>query len=141
MSKKYFSFLAITSFLLFFLTITLFALRGRTSFSSLARQLISDPQVSLDNSYVFASPLSANSSNNEKIRVTVFILNSKGLGVTGKQVELKSDLGLTVEPVQSITDSYGKSIFDISAVSPGEYLVEARVNDLTLNQSAKVIFQ
>ncbi len=123
------------------LIISLTLLQNRSSFFGVASQLNSNDQLSRDNSYIFASPLVAKASANEKVRVTVFILNSRGLGISGTEIELKTDPGITIEQVKNVTDNYGKAIFDISAINPGEYLVEAMVNNSSLPQKVTVSFK
>lgn len=113
---------------------------GRTSFFGLASTSGSDTNVSTANSYIFASPLQAQSGGNEQIRVTVFILNSEGLGVSGETVSLANDLGLTVNSVQPTTDTYGKAIFDIASQNPGEYKVGAKSGSTLLPQTVLVSF-
>ena len=43
--------------------------------------------VSLENSYLFASPLQAKADGKEKIRLTVFVLSGQGLGVQNQKIE------------------------------------------------------
>lgn len=113
----------------------------RSSFFGKATSGVIEGEVALENSYLFASPLEAQASDREKIRVTIFILNPKGLGVAGKKVVLGSDKGISVSEVQSTTDGYGKAIFDITATNPGEYLLEASVAGGKLPQTVKVNFR
>lgn len=141
MSRKFSNIILLTFLLLIFLGLTLLAFTNRTSIFGLASQVRIDSEISYDNSYIFASPLSANTAYKEKIRVTVILLNSKGLGVSSKQVKLKTDPGIIVSSIQDVTDSYGKAVFDISAVSPGEYLITAQVSNISISQTVKVSFE
>lgn len=135
----------LTSLLFLFLVmlivfISSFVIGERSSFFGRATTGVAEGEVSADNSYLFASPLQAKAGDSEKIRVTAFILNSKGLGVTGKKVTLASDKGINVTEVQSVTDSYGKAIFDVTATNPGEYLLEASIAAEVLPQKVRVSF-
>jgi hypothetical protein len=95
---------------------------------------------SVDNSYVFFTPLQVRANGQEKIRLTVFILNNQGLGVTGKKVFLSPDPALNIETIQGLTDDFGKAYFDISSEKTGEYYVEIKADDTALNQKAHLSF-
>lgn len=112
---------------------------GRTSFFGLATTAGSDSNISQENSYIFASPLQAQAGN-QQIRVTVFILNSGGLGVSGQTVSLINDSGLSINAIQPVTDNYGKVIFDISSQNSGDYKIMAKAGSSTLPQSVIVTF-
>lgn len=98
-------------------------------------------EVVLDNSYLFASPLSAQSGGKEKIRVTVFLLDSQGRGVPGKVVFLGQNEKLKIDSVQAVSDNLGRALFDISSVSAADYLIEASVDNQTLPQRVKLNFR
>jgi len=97
--------------------------------------------VVLDNSYLFASPLSAQAGGKEKIRVTVFLLDSQGRGVPGKVVFLGQDEKLKIDSVQAVSDNLGRALFDISSISPADYLIEANVDNQILPQRVKLNFR
>lgn len=141
--KKGFLFVLLFFFflLILILAISQFAITSRTSFFGKATSGALDEDVSVENSYLFASPLQALAGNQEKVRVTIFILSSKGLGVNGKKVSLGTDPGISINEVQGITDSYGKAMFNISATNPGEYLIEAVVGSSKLPQTVRVSFR
>ncbi len=117
------------------------ALERRTSFFGQASSSRADSLISADNSYLFVSPLSALAGGSEKIRVTVFILNGNGLGVSGKKVSLIITPSLNIDEAQSVTDSYGKAVFDISAQTPGEYTIRGEADSVKLPQNVKVSFR
>ena len=94
----------------------------------------------LSNSYLFASPLQANTKNNEKIRITVFVLDNQGLGVANQSVTLTSQQNLTVENIQSTTSDTGQASFDISSATPGKYPISAKVGTNQIPQSISVTF-
>ncbi len=104
------------------------------------RASVSQASFSVDNSYLFLTPLRAKANNNEKIRVTIFVLNNQGLGVLGKPVTLGQDPNLKIEGIQIQTDSYGKATFDISSSKTGEYFLEVKVDGTTLPQKAHLSF-
>lgn len=95
---------------------------------------------SVDNSYIFLTPLRAKANRIEKIRLTVFVLNNQGLGVLGRNVDLSVDPSLIKEAIQARTDNFGKAIFDISSTSAGDYFLEVRVDDTLLPQKAHLSF-
>jgi hypothetical protein len=95
---------------------------------------------SVDNSYVFSTPLQVRANGQEKIRLTVFILNNQGLGVMGKKVLVSPDPALNIETIQGLTDNLGKAYFDISSEKTGEYYIEIKADDTALNQKAHLSF-
>ena len=101
---------------------------------------VSQASFSIDNSYVFLTPLRAKANGQEKIRLTVFVLNNQGLGVLGKKVELTSNPDIKVDSVQSITDNFGKASFDLSSSKSGEYYLNVIVNVTKLKQQAHLTF-
>ena len=117
------------SFVLFYQVKT-FISRARASASTFSR----------DNSYLFVSPLRAQANAQEKIRLTVFILNNQGLGVQGKKVSLAPKPDLVVETIAGVTDEYGKALFDISTSQKGEYYLDVSVDTLSLPQKAHLSF-
>lgn len=105
-----------------------------------SRASVTRVDISAENSYVFSNPLKALSDGKEKIRVTVFVLNSQGLGVFGKKVSLSPHNQVIVEPVQPTTDSTGKAIFDYTSTMPGEFYLDVTVDDITLPQKVRLSF-
>jgi len=104
------------------------------------RASISQASFSIDNSYVFSTPSQARANGQEKIRLTIFILNSQGLGVMGKKIFIGTDPALNIETIQGLTDGYGKAYFDISSTKPAEYFLEIKADDTPLNQKAHLVF-
>ncbi|MFC1710368.1 Ig-like domain-containing protein [Patescibacteria group bacterium] len=107
--------------------------RGRAYTSSTS-------EIELANSYLFASPLKAEAGGVERIRITVFILDSQGKGVSGKKVLLGNAAGVVVESIQSTTDDIGRALFDISSTNTGLYLIEASVEGGPLPQKITITF-
>lgn len=101
---------------------------------------ISRATFSIDNSYIFSTPSQARANGQEKIRLTVFILNNQGLGVMGKKIFIGTDQSLNIEAIQGLTDNYGKAYFDISAVKAGEYFLEIKADDTALKSKAHLVF-
>jgi len=130
-------------FLLLFIVILLafvifFGLYEVKFFSS--RATIKSVSFSVDNSYVFITPLRARANGQEKIRVTVFVLDDKGLGVMGKKVFLDQDEALNIEEIQALTDNFGKSYFDVTSSKTGEYYLKVLVDDSELKQKTHLSF-
>jgi hypothetical protein len=105
-----------------------------------SRASVSQASFSVDNSYLFVSPLRAKANGQEKIRITVFVLNNQGLGVLGKEVFLSRDPSLSVDIIQGQTDSFGKAVFDVTSTKPGEYYLEVFVDGQKLPQKAHLSF-
>jgi hypothetical protein len=104
------------------------------------RASVSQYSFSIDNSYVFYSPLQAQANGQESIRLTVFVLNNQGLGVQGKKVTLVADPNLAVETIQGLTDSLGKAIFDITSTKPADYYVDVQVEGVSLEEKSQLTF-
>lgn len=106
----------------------------------IGRASVSSASFSVDNSYLFLTPLRAKANGQERIRITVFVLNNQGLGVMGKKVILGQDPNLLIEAIQPISDNLGKSIYDVSSNKAGEYYLEVKVDDRVLPQKAHLSF-
>lgn len=96
--------------------------------------------IALENSYLFASPLQAKSDGKELIRVTVFILDGRGVGVAGKTVNLNLPSTINSIPVQPTTDDTGKAIFDLSSSTTGKFEIQAHAEGKSLPQKVRVVF-
>jgi hypothetical protein len=106
----------------------------------ISRADVSRASFSIDNSYIFSTPSQAKANGQEKIRLTVFILNNQGLGVLGKKIFVGTNPSLNIETIQDLTDNYGKAYFDISATKSGEYFLEIKADGTALNQKAHLVF-
>jgi len=95
---------------------------------------------SKDNSYLFISPLRAKANGEEKIRISVFVLDNRGLGVPGKRVDLGINPNLQIDTVQDISDNLGKAVFDVAATRAGEYFIEVTVDGQKLAKKAHLSF-
>lgn len=96
--------------------------------------------VSAVNSYLFASPTQAKADNSDVIRVTVYVLNGQGKGVTGIPVSLVVPASVGVKPVQPVSDNYGKATFDLTTRNSGTYTVAANAEAKSLGESISVSF-
>lgn len=135
-SKKVF-FIILSLFL--FISLSLFWLYEGKMFIGRADTTVSS--LSVENSYVFVTPLKAKVGGEEKIRVNVFALNSQGLGVIGKTVSINNSNGLSIEAIQQITDLYGKAVFDVASVSAGDYYLDITIDNKSLPQKTKITFE
>ncbi len=96
--------------------------------------------VALENSYLFVSPLQVKADNKEKMRVTVFLLDGRGLGVSNQTVDISTSNKVNIIEVQKNTDESGKAVFDISSETAGQFSLSAKSNGKTLPQQVKVVF-
>jgi len=100
-----------------------------------------DANIALENSYLFASPIQAKADGQEIVRVTVFILDNRGLGTANHTIRLSAPSSLTVKEVQPLTDDTGKAVFDLTSTSPGRHQISATIDNRTeLPQKVNVIF-
>ncbi len=131
--------LLIIAFLVFALAATVFLALRTTIFFNHAYNTSSTTPVS-QNSYLFASPLQAKSGGAEKIRLTVFLLDGRGIGVANQIVTLNRPQGVTQTDVQSSTDDTGKAVFDITSLNPGRFEIAAQSGSFAIPQKVKVVF-
>lgn len=102
-----------------------------------------DPALLLPNptsSYLFASPLTAVADGKDKIKVTVVIINSRRQVVVGSEVSLLERENMIINALRPATDDLGVAVFEISATTPGEYSIEAVVDEKVIEQKVKVNF-
>lgn len=111
------------------------------------RAAASTTSIVLENSYLFASPLQAKAGDKglpadrwEKIRITVFLLDGRGLGVANQTVSLNLPKTITIQNQQEITDSNGKAIFDLSSATAQTANITATTGSSKLPQSVKIVF-
>lgn len=96
--------------------------------------------INVQNSYLFASPLTAKADGNEKIRLTIFLLDNRGIGVPNKKVDLSLPATVHTIDTQSTTDDTGKAIFDAYSTTTGSFEISAQVSSLRLPQKVKISF-
>lgn len=135
----------IVSFLVIILALTI--ANSRSSFFGRAASTSSSVRLagnlSLENSYLFASPISASADGSSIIRVTAIILSDTGLGVSGQKVTLSAarSNSLKITSTQPVTDTFGRAIFDVTSSSPGDYTISAEVSSQSLPQTVAVVFR
>ncbi|PIV07646.1 hypothetical protein CO168_00535 [Candidatus Shapirobacteria bacterium CG_4_9_14_3_um_filter_36_12] len=96
--------------------------------------------VSVQNSYLFASPLAAKADGQEKIRLTIFLLDSRGLGISHQKVTINAPSSLQLINTQPTTDDTGKAIFDSSSTVATTYQISASTSNQVLPQKVKITF-
>ncbi|KKU17588.1 MAG: hypothetical protein UX28_C0008G0004 [Candidatus Pacebacteria bacterium GW2011_GWA1_46_10] len=132
--------LSIIAILILTIIITVIYMRQKLTMTPSAKTGNINSVISLDNSYIFASPVRAKAGS-DLIRITVFVLDNGGLGVYNKDVIVgNEDSGLTINKTQATTDETGKALFDISSNTPGTYFVEVMIDKLTVPQKVKIVF-
>lgn len=105
-------------------------------------------RYSLTNSYVFGSPLVVPADGQTKIRISAFLLTNQGLGVANKAISLsaspKSSNGqgsLQINEVQSMTDKFGKTVFEATSPVAGQFVVTAMVDGAAFPQTVTLTFR
>lgn len=124
--------------ILLFIFLTGYWLYQATYYSNQARATLS--AISIDNSFTSTNPLKALANTKERIRLTIYVLNDQGLGASNSKTTLSADKNLIIEDVQSITDQYGKAIFDISTNTQGIFSIDVYVDGKLLKNKATVNF-
>ena len=137
MKNKY---LLIIIFLSLALLASLYLVLRTTVFVQKAATSSSSSTISLENSYLFVSPLQAKADGQEKMRLTIFILDSRGMGVSNKTVTLSISSKINITSVQNQTDNSGKAVFDLISTTAGQFNVSALVGDETIPQQVKIVF-
>jgi hypothetical protein len=132
-------YLLIIGFLSLALIASLFLVVRTTTIYNRAATSSANPII-LENSYLFASPLQAKADGQEQIRLTVFLLDGRGLGVANQTVSLNLPSTITITNQQNISDESGKTTFDIVSSTPQTISVTATTNKLQLPQKVKLIF-
>ncbi|MBU0998299.1 hypothetical protein KJ570_02120 [Patescibacteria group bacterium] len=146
-TKPYF-FLSISILILILgLVIAIYLVQQRTyikskaySYSESGIPPVTSGQVSLSNSYVFASPIEA-ISGGEYIRITVFVLDQEGSGIVNKKVAVGNIPDLLFDSNVKETDAYGKAFFDVKSSKAGTYIIEVAVEGKALEQRVKISFR
>lgn len=148
-SHRSFVFFAIILLILVLILIVLVYLVQRQTFVKSKAYSVNDitqtpipttKNVDIANSYAFASPLKA-TTGGEYIRVTVYVLDSQGLGIPDKLVTLGSYPGLTITNGQTLTDDTGMVYFDITASKAGLFLIQPSVEGKDLSQRITITFE
>jgi len=129
------------------LVITVILLIATTAFTFISRNAIIFKSkaaggygvVDVGNSYLFASPLKAKANGVEKIRVSIFVLDTKGSGLLGKSTVLSGD-GLTIAPILSKTDELGRTLYDVSSTNKGTHQLSAEIEGENIPQKLTVVF-
>ena len=125
-------------FLLVLLILIVFLVRKQTSLSGRAS---SPGTLSLENSYLFASPLLAKKGG-EKITVSAFVLSDQGLGIPGKKVVLYSSPAIKARTIRDETDSRGLAVFEVTAGASGSYQIWASIpGEGQISQTVMVTFE
>ncbi len=124
MDKKF-----ILLLIIFFSFVSLFSLLiiSRRSSGFLTRAT-EENDPSAEKSLILAWPLSVNLKEPTNVKITVFVMNNKGVPLAYKKVTLSSNIGKFKEN-NILTDKHGKAEFNFLNDSPGIASIEAVVND------------
>ena len=82
----------------------------------------------------------AKADGQEKIRLTIFLLDSRGLGVINKKVTINAPSSLQLINIQAVTDDTGKAIFDSTSSTVTTYQISASTDNQVLPQKVKITF-
>ena len=136
-NKKYLLIIIILSLALIgsvFLVVRVTTIYNRAASTSSKNPIV------LENSYLFASPLQAKADGKEQIRLTVFLLDGRGLGVSNQTVTLSLPQTVTIGNSQEVTDDNGKAVFDLSSTTNQTVTVTAKSGTLSLPQTVRIVF-
>lgn len=96
--------------------------------------------VVIENSYIFASPLTATADGIDRIRITIFILDGTGSGIPDKTVTVTGADNLVVYSVQAVTDTIGRALFDVATGTTGTYVIGAVIDGAAIPQKITITF-
>ena len=99
-----------------------------------------DTTPSLQQSLIFAWPLSLEANDNAETEVSVFIRNSDNKALAQQQVKISSSIGSVTEG-QVLTDTEGKATFHVSSDVVGVAQIEAFVDNRRLLRNITVQFE
>lgn len=100
-----------------------------------------DKHPSLSRSYLFASPLVAQSGGENKINISAFLLNEQDRGVSDQEIQITSSPPLDINPLQSKTDKYGQAVFEVASAIPGQFIVSAFFSGQPFPQTVTLTFR
>lgn len=95
-----------------------------------------DQKISIKNSFLLGSQMAASADGKDKCVVNVFVLNSDGKGIAGKQVQLHG-----LKDQSAMTDASGKATFEMTSTEAKQYALTASVNGSTLKNTVTVTFR
>lgn len=98
-------------------------------------------RVSLQNSLVIGDKILAKADGSDSCVINVFLLDTSNKGVVNKRVELDVIAGVTIIPVSAITDSDGKSTFEVTSNTEGQFQLTARAEGVSLPRGITVTFR
>jgi len=84
--------------------------------------------IDLEQCYLFARPMTARADGQERIRVSVFVLDGRGQGVPGKRVEISSGSELQIAASDGQTSMLGEAWFEVATTASGNYEIRASVD-------------
>lgn len=99
-----------------------------------------DTAPSLQQSLIFAWPLTVEANGNAETEVSVFIRNNDNKALDAQLVKISSSLG-TVQEGQILTDAEGKATFHVSSEAVGVAQIEAFVDNRRLLRNITVQFE
>lgn len=101
----------------------------------------SDTDPSAEKSLIFAWPLTAKATGQDKVMINIFVRNEKNQPLNNKLVSLTTTLGQLDAETQT-TDKSGKVTFNITSTQTGIAQIQAKVdNKVQLKQSLTVKFE
>lgn len=128
---------------LLLLVIVFFLLYDR-SYIGLLRSRAQTSSISADNSFLFTVPACGKAGiERQGVRMNIVVLTSAGLGKGGEECRVIVPLsgGVIARPIQAITDTYGKAIFDILASDQGIFSVRVECGGVVINENQSVCFE
>jgi hypothetical protein len=83
-------------------------------------------KVAVNGSYLIGEKITAVSNGKDKIKVNVFVVDNKGIGIKGKTVSINGMSG--IEPEIGVSDNNGQVHFEASSAVEGQYELTASID-------------
>jgi len=97
-------------------------------------------KASITDSYVIGEKILAKADGVDICRINVFVLDKKGKGVIGKKVTVEGLEGIE-EVKGGISDNNGKASFEVRSEVEGQYVLNAYIDGLMMQQEIRVTFR
>lgn len=96
-------------------------------------------KVSLESSRILGEKILAKADGKDTCIVNVFVMDSSGKGVPGRQVSL---MGMeTIVPVSAVSDNDGRASFSMVSTLEQQYEIVATVDGVQMPETIKVTFR
>jgi hypothetical protein len=131
--------ICIVLFILLFSVIAALMITDTYVFKPTARASLQE--TSEESSFVVESPSIASLKAKTKVRASILCLSTTGKAISNIEVSIQGQESLVIDPIQPITDSRGRAIFDISALQRVNTELPVFCGNTKIIPSVHVVFE